>query len=268
LTLAAMALLLVTGLFAGFIGGLFGIGGGIVIVPALYAVFSAFEIPDDIRIKMALGTSLATIIVTSVRSVQRHHRHGAVEWPLLRSWAPWIGGGALIGALIARIADARALTFIFGCALLAIAVQRVMSGKMTDGSAGLPRRRSQFALASGTGLVSSLLGIGGGVLGVIILTRAGRSVHRAIGTAAGFGLAIAVPGTIGYMISGWGQGAGMTAIGYVSLSAFAVVAIGTFLAAPIGATTASRLDSRLLTRLFAAYAALTGVLMIREGLVG
>ncbi|MGV6820158.1 MAG: sulfite exporter TauE/SafE family protein [Parvularcula sp.] len=256
-----------TGLLAGFAGGLFGIGGGVIIVPALYTIFLANGVSDDVAIKVAVGTSLATIIVTSIRSLQGHHSHDHVEWPILKSWAGWIAAGAVFGAVLARFATASALTLFFGAALFLMGIQKLVSARRDYSSATLPGRGLQYGIAGLIGAVSSLLGIGGGVMGVLVLTHFGRSLHRAIGTAAGFGLLIAVPGALGYAIAGWGQADSVfAAFGYISIPAFVAVALGTAIAAPYGARAAARLNAQRLNAVFAIYMLITSVLMIREGI--
>ncbi len=269
--LPLLIMLLAVGLFAGFIGGLFGIGGGVVIVPALYVVFGVLGVPDDIRIKLAVGTSLATIIFTSYRSVSAHHKHGAVDLGLLRKWAPWIAGGAIIGSVLARYLEANVLTLIFAVGALLVALRKAFARDRTkegDDLAPVPAGFVSAGLGSIVGVLSSLMGIGGGVMGVIILTSFGRTIHQAIATAAGFGLAIAVPGTVGFMIAGLGSiGAPFGSVGFVSLPAFAAIAAMTILTAPVGANVAHRLDQKMLNRVFAAYLALTAVMMMRDVLI-
>ncbi|MCI5043132.1 MAG: sulfite exporter TauE/SafE family protein [Aquisalinus sp.] len=267
--LLLLLLLLGAGLFAGFIGGLFGIGGGIVIVPALYAVFGVLDVPDDVRIKIAVGTSLATIIITSWRSVSTHHRHGAVDVSLLKSWAPWIIAGAVAGALVARVLQAEVLTLIFAIGALAVAIRKGLFDRKKshsgDDLAPVPGGAVRASLGGTIGLLSSLMGIGGGVMGVIVLTAFGRTIHQAIATAAGFGLAIAVPGTLGFLLVGWGQaGLPPLSIGFVSLPAFLIIASMTTITAPIGANIAHRLDDTWLNRIFAIYLTITAGLMILD----
>lgn len=260
------------GLFAGFLGGLFGIGGGIVIVPALYAVFGMIGVPEESRIKIAVGTSLATIIVTSMRSVSSHMKHGAVDLALLKAWAPWIGAGAIAGAISARFIPADGLTLFFAIGALVVAIRKGLTREKKraegDALAPVPGGVTAITIAAGIGIVSALMGIGGGVLGVIVLTAYGRSIHQAIATAAGFGLAIAVPGALGFMVSGWGApGLPPYSIGFVSLPAFALIATMTFLTAPLGAGMAHRLDKSVLNRVFAIYLAITALLLLKEALL-
>lgn len=260
------------GLFAGFLAGLFGIGGGIVIVPALYAVFGLIGVPEEERIKAAVATSLATIIVTSLRSVTSHMKHGAVDMALLKRWAPWIGLGAIIGAVAARFIPADVLTLIFALGALGVAIRkglfRTREKEQANELAPVPGGPVAAALGGGIGFFSSLMGIGGGVLGVIVLTAHGRTIHQAIATAAGFGLAIAVPGTAGFIASGWGvTGLPPFSVGYISLPAFALIATMTFLTAPLGAGLAHRLDKEMLNRIFAIYLAITALLLLREAIL-
>ena len=267
MSLEAVLLLMASGAFAGLLGGLFGIGGGVVVVPALYAVFGAMGVDDAERIKLAVGTSLATIIVTSARSLAGHARSGRVDWAVLRVWGPFIAGGALAGAALARVVAADALTLLFAVGILVIAVQRLVWGR-GEARAGaiLPPLPVQAMLGAGTGLLSALMGIGGGVFGVLLLTAFGRAVHVAIATAAGFGLVIAVPGALGFMLAGQGAEVPPGSVGYVHLAGFAAVAGLSALTAPLGARLAHRLPAVLLSRAFAGYLALTGVLLLRDAL--
>lgn len=262
--------LLVVGLFAGLIGGLFGIGGGIVIVPALYAIFHVLDVPDAVNIKLAVGTSLSTILITSWRSLKTHADHGAVDFDILKSWAPWIAAGAAGGAVAARFLSADVLTLVFALGALAVALRRALGGEPEERpDREMPTGLARDALGAGTGFVSALMGIGGGVLGVMMMTGFGRPIHRAIATASGFGLAIAVPGTIGFILAGLGaEGAPPLSVGYVNLAAFALIALMTAVTAPVGARLAHRLDKQLLSRVFAVYLALTAVLLLRDVLAG
>lgn len=267
MSILALIGLVATGLLAGFAGGLFGIGGGLIIVPALYAAFTSLGVPEDTAIKSAVATSMATIIVTSIRSVMRHHRHDNVDFQVLRTWALAMGAGAVLGAFAARSIDGQTLTAIFAVGLIILAIQRYLtSGRKAAGPQGkMPGAVAQQTMAGAIGVISSLMGIGGGVMGVLLLTKTGHTVHRAVGTAAGFGLIIAVPGTLGFLWPSSGaEGNIPWQVGYVSALGFLAIALGTFIAAPIGASTASRLSPVLLTRIFSAYALITGVFMLKD----
>ena len=260
------------GLFAGFLGGLFGIGGGIVVVPALYTLFTALGVPEQVVIKTAVGTSLATIIVTSLRSLSAHHKKGAVEVSILKNWGPWIAGGAIAGAIMTRFIDANLLTLLFAVGALLIGLQKLTSLRSVEKAESTAKQSSiplstGAVLGSATGVLSAIMGVGGGILGVLILTHFGRSMHKAVATAAGFGVAIAIPGTIGMMIAGWGiEGLPSWSVGFVNLPAFLVVAAMTFISAPFGARAAHRLKGRTLTLVFALYLLLTAGLLIRDSL--
>ncbi|MCG8440595.1 MAG: sulfite exporter TauE/SafE family protein [Caulobacterales bacterium] len=255
--LLMFAALVGAGAFAGLIAGMFGVGGGIVIVPALYHVFGAAGAGDEVRMHAAVGTSLATIIATSIRSALAHRKHGAVDTEILRAWAPWIFIGAFVGALVARFVPGTALTLVFALGGLGVAIRMVLrsNGESSDGSRAMPTGLAQRGLGAGLGLFSSWMGIGGGMLGVFVMTLAGRPIHQAVGTSAAFGAAIGAPGALGFMLAGWGA-AGLPAgsLGYVNLPGFVVIAALTTTMAPIGARIAHSLERRTLSLLFAAMA--------------
>lgn len=258
--------LVLTGIFAGTIGGLFGVGGGIVIVPVLYTVFSYGGADAELAVKTAVGTSLATIVVTSVRSLRAHHRRGAVDFSILRAWGPFIAMGAVLGALAARVIGGEVLVLIFALGALAMGIQRLFGGRKSGMTAQLPPL-AERALALGTGFFSALMGIGGGVIGVLLLTMVGRPIHQAVGTASGFGLAIAVPGALGFLLIGLGSAGIDGALGYVHLTAFVAIALGTLIFAPLGAALAHRLSAARLSAVFGVYLLVTGAVLLREAAV-
>ncbi len=272
-TLLAQWPLIVTligaGIFAGLIAGLFGIGGGVVIVPALYAAFGALGVDDAVRMKVAVATSLATIIATSIRSSLAHYKRGAVDVALLRSWVPWIMAGAMVGALAASAAPGRALTAGFGVFLLLIAVQMGLgqpNWRLRDTLPGAPFGPMIAALI---GMFSAMAGIGGGVIGVITMTLCGKPIHRAVGTAAGFGAAIGLPASLGFIFAGWGQqGLPFLSLGYVNLVGFVFIASLTVLMAPVGVALAHALPVKQLRRLMAVLLFVAGILMLRDVLSG
>lgn len=246
---------LIAGFAAGFAGGLFGIGGGIVTVPALYAAFRALGVADGPSLKTAIGTSLAVIIVTSIRSLATHHRAGHVDGEMLIAWAPWIALGAGAGGLAAKWAPAELLTIIFAGGAFYIAWRRLFAThKPPAAPTSLLRKRMKIPMGTGTGLFSALMGIGGGAVGVMVMTLAGRSMHQAIATSAGFGVAVAAPGVVGFILSGW-DAAGLPpfSLGFVNGPAFAGMAVMAGIAAPMGARLAHRVDGERLSKLFGAY---------------
>ncbi|MCX7357131.1 MAG: sulfite exporter TauE/SafE family protein [Alphaproteobacteria bacterium] len=259
--------LVVAGLAAGFVGGLFGIGGGIVIVPALYFVFTALGIDEAVRMHVAVGTSLSTIIATSWRSLAAHTKAGAVDFTVLRSWAPWISLGALLGAAAAGFANTEALLVIFGCGLLLIAAQMGLANPNWRMFAELPRGIARAFIAGGLGLLSAMMGIGGGAIGVTVMTLCGRPIHQAVATASGFGAAIAIPAALGYAIVGWGrEGLPPWSLGFVNLPGFVFLALLTTITAPIGARLAHTLPQLILKRAFAMVLAVLALNMLREAL--
>jgi uncharacterized membrane protein YfcA len=257
--------LIVAGLAAGFVGGLFGIGGGIVIVPALYFVFTALGVDEAVRMHVAVGTSLSTIIATSWRSLSAHTKAGAVDFTVLRSWTPWISFGALLGAVAAGFANTEALLVIFGGGLLLIAAQMGLASPNWRVFSELPRGIVRALIAGALGLLSAMMGIGGGAIGVTVMTLCGRPIHQAVATASGFGAAIAVPAAIGYAIVGWGQ-AGLPpwSLGFVNIAGFVFLALLTMITAPIGARLAHKLPQLTLKRAFAVVLAIIALNMLRE----
>ena len=263
-----IALMLGAGLLAGFAAGLFGIGGGFVVVPALYVLLPLIGTQAEELSHVAVGTSLATIIVTSLRSMQSHARRGAVDFVILKSWAPWIVVGSLAGVLLASRVSSAGLAIIFGIGVLMMAVhflypvlRSVQLGTEMPGGAG------RSALATGLGAFSSLLGIGGGTIAIIVMTLYGRDIHRAIGTASGVGVIIALPGTLGFMAIGWGaSGLPPLSLGYVNLLGACAIVITSYVSAPWGVALAHHLSPKWLQRVFGFYLVFVGLLMIRNGL--
>lgn len=260
--------LVAAGLAAGFVGGLFGIGGGIVIVPALFFVFTALGVDESIRMHVAVGTSLSTIIATSWRSLATHMKAGAVDVEVLKSWSPWISLGALAGAALAGFANTEMLLIIFGGGLLLIAAQMGFANPNWRLFSDLPRGGARAVIAGAQGMLSALMGIGGGAIGVTVMTLCGRPIHQAVATASGFGAAIAIPASIGYAIAGWGrEGLPPWSLGFVSAPGFVFLALLTATTAPIGARLAHRLPQLTLKRAFAGALALIAFNMLREALV-
>lgn len=253
------------GLFAGFVGGLFGIGGGAVVVPALFLGFTALGVDESVRMHVAVGTSLSTIIATSWRSLTAHRQAGAVDFDVLKTWGPWIMLGALAGAAIAGFASTEALLLVFGFGLLLIAAQMGLGSPNWRLFRDLPHGIWRVSTAGGIGAFSAMMGIGGGAFGVTVLTLSGRPIHQAVATASGFGAAIALPATLGYVVAGWGrEGLPPWSLGFVSLPGFIVLAALTAITAPVGARLAHRLPQRSLKRAFAVFLALVALNMLRE----
>lgn len=260
--------LLGAGVIAGFAAGLFGIGGGFVVVPALFAVLPLMGAEPAELAHVAIGTSLATIVVTSIRSVQAHARRGAVDFDVLRSWAPWIVGGVGVGVVLASRVPGHGLAMIFGAGVILMSLHflfPVLKGRQL--ATAMPSGATRAGIAGGLGAFSSLLGIGGGTIAIIVMTLCGKTIHRAIATAAGVGTIIALPGMIGFAIIGWGAaGLPWGSLGYVNLPAAVVITSTSIFSAPWGAAAAHRLPAPVLGRVFGVYLLFIGALMIRNAL--
>ena len=247
-----LAPLLLSGAVAGTLAGLLGIGGGVIIVPIVTLLFESQGLAQGLAIKMALGTSLATIVVTAVSSIATHQRKGAVDWGLFRRMAPGVFVGSLVGAWLADLIPGDLLYVGFVVFLFAVSLQ--MATSRVAAQRGLPGRVGLVATSTTVGVVSALMGIGGGALHVPFLSYCGVAVKRAIATAAAVGLPLAVSATIGYVLGGLDEdGLPAGSIGYVNLPAFGGVVAASLLFAPIGATLAHRLPDLLLRRLVALF---------------
>lgn len=239
------------GLVVGFVAGLLGVGGGLIIVPVLILLLHAQGLAAGIEPQVALGTSLASILFTSLSSVRAHHRRGAVEWPLVARIAPGILAGTFAGALLAARVPATLLKLFFVAFLFYAAIQMWLDFKPAP-HRGLPGRAGTSLAGGIIGAVSSWVGIGGGTLSVPFMLWHNVPLHRAIATSAAIGFPIAVAGAAGYVLGGRGA-AGLPAgsWGFVYLPALAGIVLGSVLTAPLGARTAHRLPVRPLKRIFA-----------------
>lgn len=255
-------LLALTGIIGGVLAGLLGVGGGIVIVPVLYHVFSYLEIDAAIRMHLAVGTSLATIIPTSIRSVRAHRRRHSFDARLFRQWAPGVFIGVILGSALASLADFAALTSVFACVALVVSLHMGFGSQDRVLSRTPPRSLVRGVITTTIGILSAMMGIGGGTLSVPVMTLLGIPIHRAIGTAAGLGAVIAVPGVVGFTAGGWGAG-GLPpfSVGYVNWLGFILIAPATLLTVPLGAHIAHAMDPRPLRRAFAFFLAITAFRM-------
>lgn len=240
------------GLFSGYLAGLLGIGGGVLIVSVLTMLFDAQGFAHEHLLHLALGTSMATIIFTSISSLRTHHAHGAVMWPIVRLVVPGVLLGTFIGTRIAAHAPTRGLALFFGLFILVIAAQMAFGLKPKPGRA-LPGWLGVTTAGALIGTVSALVAIGGGSLTVSWLTWCNVRIQQAIGTASAMGLPIAVFGTLGYLWNGWGQSAlPPGAVGYLYLPALGCLIVASMITAPIGARMAHRMPVTTLKRAFAA----------------
>ena len=259
LTLAAV------GAFAGVLAGLLGVGGGIVLVPAFLYLFSAAGYGSDDLMQICLATSLATIIVTSARSVMAHNRKGAVDWSILKAWAPGIAIGAAVGVLMVSSLRTQTLQVIFGILVVVIATYMMFGRANWRLADEMPQGPVKYVMAALTGFVSVLLGIGGGSIGVPIMTLHGRPIHRAVATAAGFGGLIALPSALLFLLTPT-ENAPPGTLGAVNIPAFLIVILMTIITAPLGAGLAHRLDAKMLKKAFAFFLMLVALNMLRKSL--
>ncbi|WP_298401023.1 sulfite exporter TauE/SafE family protein [Sphingobium sp.] len=266
--LVPLIAMLAAGLLAGFAAGIFGIGGGFVVVPALLVVLPLLGGTKDAIAHVAIGTSAATIIVTSIRSLLAHAKRGAVEFEVLKTWAPWIILGCGAGVLLASHVDGTTLKMIFGGGVILMSLNFLLpkvSGKVLSDT--MPSGIVRMGIAGGLGTFSSLLGIGGGTIAIMVMTLCGRTIHRAIATASGIGTLIAIPTTIGFAIIGLKEG-GLPwgSLGYINIPATLAIASMSMLTAPLGVAAAHSLPAGPLKKIFGVYLLIIGALMLRAGL--
>jgi uncharacterized protein len=261
--LPMIALLVVIGAFAGVIGGLLGVGGGIVLVPAFFYTFGHLGYGGTHLMQICVATSLATIIVTSIRSAAGHHAKGALDWAILRQWGPFLAIGAVLGVLVAAQLSSTALQAVFGILAGLAGLQMAFGRDQWRLAQAMPAQPLAGAIAGGVGFFSTLMGIGGGTFGVPLMTLFNQPIHRAVGTASGFGLVIAVPAVIGYLLLPVADAPPYT-VGAVSLPAFLVVIGTTLVTTPWGVRLAHAMNPKPLKRAFAIFLVLVALNMLRK----
>jgi uncharacterized membrane protein YfcA len=256
-----MALSLVfCGALAGFMAGLLGIGGGAVMVPVLYEVFGYLGIDEAIRTHMAVATSLAVILPTGLLSAYGHNKKQSVDWPVVRVMGPLVVVGVAIGALIARSADGATLRLIYGVAVLLVACFLLWSQRYPQFRLAWPSNLVVRLYGVLTGVLSTLMGIGGGTFTGSFMTLFGRSIHKAVGTAAAIGPIIALPAILGMVWAGWGADAlPPFSLGFVSLIGAVLILPTSLLFAPLGVRAAHWLRRETLELLFALFLVSVGV---------
>ncbi len=252
-----------TGCISGVLAGLLGVGGGIVIVPVLFILFDFLDISPNLIMHVAVATSLATIIPTSLSSARAHQRKGAIDTALFTQWAPVIFAGALLGGIMSKYLDAHALILIFGLIALFVALNMALPKKYILATS-LPKNiLSRGLLPSFIGMISALMGIGGGTLSVPLLSAFSVPIHRAIGTASAFGLVIAVPAVIGFIWAGWSvPHRPSLSLGYVNIPAAFLIFSASVITAPLGARLAHSLNPDRLKKLFAIFLFITALRML------
>lgn len=272
---------LVIGALAGFAAGLFGVGGGTIIVPLLFIVFTQMGYSPDVVMHLALGTSLATIIVTSISSLMAHNKKGSVMWPVFKNLAPGMALGCFFGAGAAGLISGIHLQIIVGIFLLWVAYRMFAKAKNQTASStsntadqdtqfneiALPSTPKQLAAGGVIGIASAIFGIGGGSLTVPYLTRYGVVMQKAVGTSAACGLPIAIAGALGFMFFGMQQKIDVpNTIGFVHIYAFLGISVMSFFTAKLGAKVAHILSPAMLKKCFSVLLTIVGCYFLYKGL--
>lgn len=264
-TLPLLLFLMVVGAGAGVLAGLLGVGGGIVLVPAFYYLFSGMGYAPPQLMQICVATSLATITFTSLRSMAGHRKKGAVDDAVLKSWGPGIVVGSVAGMFLASFLKSDALMAIFGVMGCGVGMWMAFGKAHWRLGQEMPKGVARAILSPFLGFFSVLMGIGGGSLGTPIMTLYNMPIHRAIGTAAGFGLLIAAPAVVGFLATGWGmEGKPPFTVGLVNVPAFLVIVTMTFFTAPLGVKLAHAVDAKMLRRIFALFISVIALRMLAK----
>jgi uncharacterized membrane protein YfcA len=256
-----------TGVFAGLLAGLFGVGGGIVIVPVMYFLLQGFGVSAESAMMIATATSLATIVPTSISSIRSHHAKGNVDVALLKYWAVFILIMAIVGSLFAQYVRGNGLTFMFAVIAILVSLNMLFRANAPALREELPGKFGQGIMASIVGGLSVMIGIGGGTIGVPMLTAFNVRAHVAVGTAAVFGLLIALPGVLTLLTVGQTPSdAPIGTFGLVNVPAFLLIIPLTILFAPVGVKLGSKLNPKQLKRAFAVVLMFTGIRMLTQAM--
>ncbi|MCA0938729.1 sulfite exporter TauE/SafE family protein [Salipiger pacificus] len=263
------AVIAAAGAVAGIISGLLGVGGGIILVPAFYYVFTGLGYHPEQLMQICVATSTGTIIVTSLRSVTSHHKRGAVSLELIKGWGPFIAMGSVLGVLAATVLHSDQLLLVFGVIGVCLGLYMLLGKKSWRISETLPGRGLSALYGGIIGFFSALMGIGGGSFTVPLLTAYNVPPHRAVGTSPGFGLLISIPGFIAFLLTGWGiTGKPPGTVGYVNLPAVALIMVTSLLTVPIGVKLAHSLSPARLRLVFALTVLVLAGNMLRKALMG
>jgi len=257
------------GLGTGFLAGLLGIGGGMMMVPFITIIMGHRRVPADLAVKMAIATSMATIIFTSVSSVRAHHKRGAVRWDIVKRLAPGIVIGSLAGSLgVFALLKGTALAIVFAL-FVGFSATQMFLDKKPKPTRQMPGTGGQLAAGGAIGFISGLVGAGGGFISVPFMTWCNIAIHNAVATSAALGFPIAVANVAGYVVSGQSvDGLPAGSFGYIWLPALAVIAACSVLTAPLGAKAAHSLPVKKLKRVFASILYLLAAYMLWKGLHG
>lgn len=265
--LLLIAELLLLGCAVGFLAGLLGVGGGMMLVPAMSFILAQRGINGDVAVKMAIATSMATILFTSASSVRAHHKMGFVRWDLVTRIAPGIViGGLLAGAGAFSLLKGQVLALCFA-AFIGWMALRLLRGKPPKPGRGLPGTAGVLGVGAGIGFLSGLVGAGGAFLSVPFMTRCNVPAREAVGTSAALGFPVAASATVGYMIAGWNITPTLPgALAYLYVPGLLIISAASMSFAPLGARTAQRIDERVLTRLFAVLLMFLSASMLAQAL--
>ena len=260
-------LLIAVGAISGFLAGVFGIGGGAILVPVFYECFRLAGVPLEVRMPLCIGTSLAVIIPTSIRSFQAHYRRGAVDMTVLRVWWLPIVAGVVAGSVVARYAPERLFKIVFVCVAHAAAARLILARESWKFGDDLPKGPLMRAYGFCVGILSTLMGIGGGLFLNLLMTFYGRPIHQAVATSSALAVLVSIPGALGYVYAGWPAAAhypGIVALqwpfafGYVSLIGAVLVMPTSLLTAPLGVRVAHAMSKRTLEMAFGSYLFIVG----------
>lgn len=257
--------LVATGIFAGILAGLLGVGGGIVIVPVLFFLFQSFGVSPESAMLIATATSLATIVPTSISSIRSHNKKGNVDFDLLKHWAVFILVGVLVGSWLVTRVEGTLLTILFGVIAVLSALNMLFRTGKSALYQNLPGTAGQTIMGASIGFFSSMVGIGGGTISVPLLTLYNYPTHKAVGTAAAIGLIISLPGALTMLTLGsTPTDAPVGTYGLVNLFSFICIVPLTVLFAPVGASLAAKLDAVKLKKIFAFVLLFTGLRMLAQ----
>jgi uncharacterized membrane protein YfcA len=249
--LSLMLALLAMGTFGGFTAGLLGVGGGMILVPFITMIFSAKHFAPHLIVHMAIATSLATIMFTSLSSMRAHHAHGAVLWPVVRLLSPGIVAGSWIGPWIAKQMNTQMLSVFFGL-FVAFSATQMLLNKKPAATRDLPGAPGMFAAGGVIGILAGLVGAGGGFISIPFMTWCNVRIHNAVATSAALGFPIALAGTISNIYFGWGEpDLPKYSLGLVYVPALALIALASVTLAPVGARMAHQMPVRRLQKIFA-----------------
>jgi len=255
--------LIITGIFAGILAGLLGVGGGIVIVPVLFFLFQSYGVSAESAMPIATATSLATIVFTSISSFRSHKQKGNVDFKLLKRWAGLIFVGVLIGSYLVTCVDGTWLTILFGVIATLSALNMLLRTGKSALFQKLPGKTGQTAMGVCIGLFSSMVGIGGGTISVPLLTIYNYPTHKAVGTASAIGMIIAIPSALIMLTFGsTPSDAPVGTFGLVNIIGFLCIVPLTVCFAPVGAAIATKLDAKKLKKVFAVVLLITGIRML------